>query len=369
MRKVSIFRFSMQRPSDVSQLDALVSEGKLSPEHIKAIVAKTEGNGSLTDYTPELAERAFREWLSSRLRVPQDEIDREVAFFIEGGTEGVLSPHGLVFTVSDVDSSSPAGARLAFGMAQGAPLDLKDIGGPGLAANVANATRDAMKTAGLASAETVKCALVMTPTLTLGEIQHLKERGQEPVASLPESLAAASRRVAALGVAMALQQVKPATSEHSSGIEGSEVASSRAVVVARPFIARPRVLVMGNSETWGGSLAAAHAMMSDALDAQAIRAALCELSFPGNRSLQRAESERVVACFVKTEADPTGRIRGRRHVMLEDGAIHHTRHIRMVVGGTVAAAIGHPQIFVSAGAEGQGPAGGGPVCIIAELDA
>ena len=54
--------------------------------------------------------------------------------------------------------------------------------------------------------------------------------------------------------------------------------------------------------------------------------------------------------------------------MLEDADIHHTRHIRAVVGTVLAAAIGHPQVFVSAGAEGQGPDGGGPLALVGVTD-
>jgi cyanuric acid amidohydrolase len=55
--------------------------------------------------------------------------------------------------------------------------------------------------------------------------------------------------------------------------------------------------------------------------------------------------------------------------MLEDSDINQTRHARAVVGGVLASVIGDPMIYVSGGAEHQGPPGGGPVAIIARTEA
>jgi cyanuric acid amidohydrolase len=51
--------------------------------------------------------------------------------------------------------------------------------------------------------------------------------------------------------------------------------------------------------------------------------------------------------------------------MLNDSDINQTRHARAVVGAVVAAIVGDPMVYVSGGAEHQGPAGGGPVAVIA----
>ena len=50
--------------------------------------------------------------------------------------------------------------------------------------------------------------------------------------------------------------------------------------------------------------------------------------------------------------------------MLDDSDIQHSRMARAVVGAVLAAASGKTQIYVSGGAEHQGPAGGGPVAVI-----
>ncbi len=50
--------------------------------------------------------------------------------------------------------------------------------------------------------------------------------------------------------------------------------------------------------------------------------------------------------------------------MLDDSDINATRHARALVGGVLAGVMGRTDLFVSGGAEHQGPDGGGPVAVI-----
>ena len=112
--------------------------------------------------------------------------------------------------------------------------------------------------------------------------------------------------------------------------------------------------MLGNAAGWGGDLVIDHDVMKDAIDADAAR-----------RVLARLGGE-TVAVLAKAEAAPSGEIRGRRHTMLDDSDIHSTRHARALVGGVLAGVIGDTMLYVSGGAEHQGPAGGGPLAIIAK---
>ena len=66
----------------------------------------------------------------------------------------------------------------------------------------------------------------------------------------------------------------------------------------------------------------------------------------------------------KAEASHDGKIRGYRHTMLDDSDISSTRHARAFVCGALAGLVGHAEIYVSGGAEHQGPDGGGPAALI-----
>jgi cyanuric acid amidohydrolase len=81
----------------------------------------------------------------------------------------------------------------------------------------------------------------------------------------------------------------------------------------------------------------------------------------------RQPGRALVNIFAKAEASPDGTVRGFRHTMLEDTDISSTRHARAAVGGLIAGLAGTSVVYVSGGAEHQGPAGGGPVAAIARL--
>lgn len=102
----------------------------------------------------------------------------------------------------------------------------------------------------------------------------------------------------------------------------------------------------------------ARGRMDDAIDLAGVTR--CVESARGSRG-----TNTIVAAIVK--ADPAASVRGRRTTMLSDSDIHATRHARAAVGGVVAAAVGDCRVYVSGGAEHQGPDGGGPVCVISRV--
>ena len=51
--------------------------------------------------------------------------------------------------------------------------------------------------------------------------------------------------------------------------------------------------------------------------------------------------------------------------MSDDSDIQASRHARALVGGVLGGVIGRTDLYVSGGAEHQGPDGGGPIAVIA----
>ena len=49
--KIEIYKFPMNGPEDLSGLRSLVEDGTVIPNEIVAIIAKTEGNGNVNDFT------------------------------------------------------------------------------------------------------------------------------------------------------------------------------------------------------------------------------------------------------------------------------------------------------------------------------
>ena len=106
--------------------------------------------------------------------------------------------------------------------------------------------------------------------------------------------------------------------------------------------------------------------MADAIDIEPVRDTLGRLGLPTRGQLEPEQSRRLLAVLAKAEASHNGRLRGHRHTMLDDSDISSTRHARAFVCGALAGLIGHAEIYVSGGAEHQGPDGGGPVALIVD---
>ena len=108
--------------------------------------------------------------------------------------------------------------------------------------------------------------------------------------------------------------------------------------------------------------------MKDALDIDGIYDAIrnAGLELPERPRAEDLKG-RVVNCFMKCEADRTGKLRGRRQIMLDDSDVPPPPPFKAAVGGVAATALGDPAVFVSVDAMHQGPQGGGPVIAIVDL--
>jgi cyanuric acid amidohydrolase len=175
-----------------------------------------------------------------------------------------------------------------------------------------------------------------------------------------------SRAASALGIGVALGEIDPHILSDSAVGTRRDLWSGRASCSAGIELLGHEIIVLGMSPHWGGTLAINHAVMRDAIDIEPVRAALARLGLEANGQLSTAQRPRVMAVLAKAEASTDGRLRGFRHTMLDDSDIAATRHARAFVSGALAGLIGHAELYVSGGAEHQGPDGGGPVALIAE---
>jgi cyanuric acid amidohydrolase len=107
--------------------------------------------------------------------------------------------------------------------------------------------------------------------------------------------------------------------------------------------------------------------MRDAIDYAAVVDALKSVGLHPEDGSEPKAGRQLVNIFAKAEASPNGLVRGLRHIMLEDTDISATRHARAAVGGLISGLAGTGAVYVSGGAEHQGPPGGGPVAAIARV--
>ena len=351
-RQAKVLKLATAGPHDTVPLGAAIARGAIDPETIVAIVGKTEGNGCVNDFTRGYATLALKLLLAEHLNVPPAEVEKRVAIVMSGGTEGGLSPHLLVFCREE--SAAAAGPkRLAIGVGLTREFRPEEIGRAAQIEETARTVAEAMKDAGIAAAADVHFVQIKCPLLTKERIEEAARRGAATATGDTYHSMALSRGASALGVALALGEI--AAAPEAAVCRDWSLHSSVASTSAGVELLRNEIVVLGNAAGWTGDLAIGHGVMKDAIDAEAARAV---------RQMLGGET---VAVLAKAEAAPSGEIRGRRHTMLDDSDIHSTRHARALVGGVLAGAIGDTMLYVSGGAEHQGPPGGGPVAIIARV--
>jgi cyanuric acid amidohydrolase len=175
-----------------------------------------------------------------------------------------------------------------------------------------------------------------------------------------------SRAASALGAAIALGELEKSKIADADIGTNWDLWSGRASASAGIELLNHEIVVLGMSKAWSGPLVIDHGVMADAIDIEPVRAALARLGLPTQGQLKPEDRKRVVALLGKAEASHDGRLRGHRHTMLDDSDISSTRHARAFVCGALAGLVGHAEIYVSGGAEHQGPDGGGPVALIVD---
>jgi cyanuric acid amidohydrolase len=359
------FKVPMGAPDDVSAAATLLDGGAFRAEQVAAILGKTEGNGAVNDYTRALATLSFQLLLAKRSGQPVEEIARRVPIIWSGGTEGLMSPHATIFT-REPDRGAPGGeARFTVGTAYTRDLLPEEFGTAVHARVAADGVRAAIADAGIESPADIHFVQIKTGALTTERIAAARARGRAVVTTDTYKSMSYARAVAALGVGAATGEI-PADRLTDEVVDRDfSVFSNVASTSSGVELMNCEIIVLGNSRRATSDLLIAHAVMRDAIDAAAVREALRRAGLGVDCELAEVDRGRLVNVFAKCEPDASGATRGRRHVMFEDGDINYTRHIRGVVNAVIASVTGDTMCYVSAGAEHQGPPGGGVVAVLA----
>lgn len=367
VQKVSVHRVAASGPGDLSGVRALIAAGQLDPRAVVAVMGKTEGNGCVNDHTREYASVMWSGLLAEALGCSLDEAHERVALVMSGGTEGVLSPHFTVFSRSWVEVAAPAPQkRMVIGCAQTAVFSPEQLGRLDQVQATADAVRAAMKDAGLTDPADVHFVQVKCPLLTSSKVGDCLSRGLEPVTRDTYESMGYSRGASALGVAAALGETSVDNLSDTDILSDWARFSGRASVSAGIELDSNVVIVFGQSRHSASDVAIGHTVMQDAIDARSVRRMLVQ-QFGLDPDAEGGVGDRLVNLLAKAEASPNGQVRGARHTMLNDSDIHSTRHARAAVGAVLASVAGHNALYVSGGAEHQGPPGGGPVAAIVRL--
>ena len=362
---IEVRKVVLESVSDASGLAGLIEEGAFPADGVIAVVGKTEGNGGVNDFTRILADQAFRKVLMDEGTRPWDVV-KEIPMVWSGGTDGILCPHATVFAEVEDDGPVSDEPRLAVGYAMSDVILPEDIGRPAMVEKVAEGVRRAMAEAGIEDPADVHYVQTKTPLLVMDTINDAKSRGHTVFTEDPLESMNVSNGTSALGIAVALGEIgMPAAEQigHDLSLFSSVASCSSGVELDQA-----QTVVVGNAPGAGGRYRIGHDVMNDALDQEGVYRAIRDagLALPERARYQDLD-DKLVNVFVKCEADPTARLRGRRQVALDDSDVHHHRHIKGAVGGVVGAAVNDAAVFVSVAALHQGPSGGGPVAAIVDV--
>lgn len=343
MTGIALLTVPTTDPGDTRPFDVLAEAGYRADDLV-SVIGKTEGNGCVNDFSRTLSAAVWEP------RLPASAVT-----VFSGGTEGVLSPHVNLF-VRDERHHAGFDRGLVAAARRSRVLEPVEIGRAAQVDAVADTVGKLLAELGVPSAD-VHLVLVKCPLLTSDTVAALHAAGQVPVAADTYASMGHSRAASALGIALALGECDRETALRALAGE-TEVWSARASASAGAELDDCHILVVAESPTAANPLRAVHGHMADAIDLAAVRRLLDRVTAAGGTVRQ---------IFAKAEADPTGSVRGVRHTMLTDSDINATRHARAAVGGLLAALKGDGAVYVSGGAEHQGPPGGGSVTVIYEL--
>jgi cyanuric acid amidohydrolase len=344
---IELYRFEMSAPDDVRSLKRALHASAAHDASRLAIVAKTEGTATINDFGRSLAMRAMRDSLA------EANIRTEPLIIISMGSEGVITPGGYLFVQKTNGSSRLPG--LALGIARSpamAPADLMN------ARHIIAAQQTVTRAINDASIEQKDVALVLakTPLLTRDMAVDLPTPQKEMANS-----SSAARAAAALGIGVALGEIKPADAVIES-IGRHDLHARRAMIFSGTETDRIEIIVLGNRP--GLAPAIRSGLIADLIDIEGL-AHIATGAKKGaiEHTLKLAASRRVAAAFLKAGVAPDGRLRGNRTTVFSSD-LDPDKHMRAAASGVLGALLGDTRFFVSGGAEHQAPPGGGVFAVI-----
>jgi barbiturase len=359
---IEVAKVELKNVQDASGVEACIRNAQFKADEVIAVIGKTEGNGGVNDFTRILADQAFRALLKKIGTRTEQEIAR-IPMVWSGGCDGVITPHATIFA-RNAKTGAAGKSRLVIGTAMSAEILPEDIGRPAMVEKVAESVRAAMRDAGIDDPADVHYVQTKTPLLTVDTVLEAQARGKHVACEVHDSMGV-SNGATGLGIAVGLGEIKMPKAEEIC--RNLDLYSSVASCSSGVELTQAQIVLLGNKNGAGGRYRIGHAVMKDALDIDGIYQSIrnAGLDLPARPRAEDLDG-RLVNCFMKCEADRTGKLRGRRQIMLDDSDVPWHRHAKAAVGGLAAAAIGDPAVFVSVDAMHQGPQGGGPCIAIVD---
>lgn len=342
-RRALPIRVDLRHAEDMAGFRAAL-DGPLAGAEIVAVLAKTPGDGGPADTT----RAAFVAAASAEVARVQS---AAAAFVVSGGVEGTTAPNALI--VARKAARGPArGKALAVG-ASVSPLLANDRAGTSAQIDHAcDALRAALKDGGFAAPRDVHLVQIKSPA---------PAKFDGPA----ETAIGRARSATVLGAMVALGELTLAQARRAFDKRDLRRWTARVSVSSAAEFDRQETVAFGHAPGWVGDLRIAHGALADPLDLPSVVRVLAKLGLDAKPQLGASSRVRLIACLAKSGPPADGRLRGVDLAFGADRTQSPLRRVRGGLGSLIAAATGEPRVFVSGGAEHQGPPGGGIFAAIA----
>lgn len=349
-----VIAYDTADPGDTSELARHLARFPADKIRRLALLAKTEGNSDVNDYSREYGLLAAKVLLKEH--GGQALLDRS-AFLFSTGCEGAMTPFGYLFVDIDDGTAPSAEKALVFSVARSRSLTPEEIGTPAHADLVAKTVQAAMADAGVTAAD-VELVIVKTPVMSHIPATKANEIKNKRVTS------AYSKAVGALGAGLGLGEVDRAKIVQEAFDSDHSLHAKRAMVFSGSETDQVEIMLLANRAGAPGGLMIRTGFLKDVLDAQAVRETLrsagCTIAADGTVT----DPERVAGMLVKAGIAPDGMLRGCR-TTIKSSHIDMDKHIRATMSGIVGSILGTCRTFISANTVHQAPPGGGLcACIV-----
>ena len=344
--------FDWRKLGEFDALETLIRARDPAGIRSLVVLGKTEGTATLNDFSREVATTAASAAIEA---AGGRTLLARATLLFSTGCEGLASPFGMLLTASDDGSRSEGG--LAVGVARTAPLAPTLRGGAEHARHVASGVDAAIAESGLSPAD-VALVLVKSPVAPAGL------PGVDPARA---GSTGAARAAGALGAALALGDITAAELDAAGSLARAGLHGTRCMAFSGTELDHDEIMVLGNRPGPGG-LRIATSALADALDVGAMRRLAAGLGARWDADGVPVAGTMPKAMFLKLGAPPGGRLRGTRTTVLSSD-LTPDKHLRAAASGIAGALFGTTRVFVSGGAEGQAPPGGGLFAAIAETPA
>lgn len=343
-----------------------VRNGEITPAGIMAIIAKTEGNGRVNDFSRPFALHSFEDYLMETLSVSREEVQDRCAMVMSGGCEGVMSPHAVAFAKKEAPEGArqPGGSRLTLGLGLTRELLPEELGTMAQIDLVAEAARTAMQDARVGSLDEMGYVQVKCPLLTSNRLNDAAGRGKKVVSTDTTRSMSLSNGCSALGAAVGLGEIDRAEIGPGDVCARGDLYSEMVSCSVGVELMRCEVVVLGNAPHSVSKYRIGRAVLRHLIDAEAARQALRGAGLDFGDSPSQADLERVVHVLAKAGAPWDGLLLSKRTTLLTDSVLG-TRPVHAVANAVIASVVQDPAVYVSAGLVfHQGPPGGGVVAAI-----